>query len=64
MNEFDVLGFPLEEGLVFLRRLGDKRIEIKGTTANKKDKETLLFEPRIIRCTETESIITVVISYF
>lgn len=64
MDKFDVLGFPFEEGLEFLRGLSNKRIEVKGTTADKKLKETLLFEPRIVRCTETGSIITVVISCF
>ncbi|MFA5523351.1 MAG: hypothetical protein WDA24_03235 [Tissierellales bacterium] len=64
MDKFDILGFPLEEGLELLRGLSNKRIEIKGTTADKKLKETLLFEPRIVKYTETENIITVVLSCF
>ncbi len=64
MSEFDITGFPLEEGLEFLKELSNNKIEVKGTTANKKLKEPLLFEPRIVRCTKAGSIITVVFSYF
>ncbi|WP_352419634.1 hypothetical protein [Proteiniborus sp.] len=64
MNKFDILGFPVEEGLELLQGLSDKKIEIIETKASKIDKGTILSEPRILRCTETESSFTVVISYF
>lgn len=64
MNRLDILGFSVAEGLGILEEFTDKKIRIKETTASKKDKGTILSEPRIIRYTETESNITVVISYF
>ncbi len=64
MNRLDILGFSVAEGLGILEEFTDKKIRIKETTASKKDKVTILSEPRIIRYTETESNITVVISYF
>lgn len=64
MSGCDIIGLPLEEGLILLKRHSSNKIEIKGTTANKKLKEPLLIEPRIVRCTESGNIITVVVSYF
>ncbi|SCG83415.1 hypothetical protein DW1_1847 [Proteiniborus sp. DW1] len=64
MSKYDIIGFPLEEGLNLLKKQSSNKIEIKGTTADRKLKEPLLFEPRIVRCTDTGSIITVVVSYF
>jgi len=64
LNIYNILGLPLDEGLIHLRRISDKKIELKETTSNKKNVEPLLTEARILRCTETEGIITVVFSYF
>ena len=64
MSKFNIIGFPLEEGLELLKKLSINEIYIKETTADKVLKEPLLNEPRIIRCTETGSTITVVVSYF
>lgn len=64
LDKFDILGFSVEEGLKLLEGLSNKKIEIIETKASKIDKGTILSEPRIIRCIETESSFTVVISYF
>lgn len=64
LNKFDILGFSKKEGLELLEGLSSKKIEVKETIGSKKDKRTTLSEPRIIRCTETESSIIVVVSYF
>lgn len=64
LNKLDILGFSLEEGLELLKGQSNQKIEVIETMAIKKDKKTILSEPRIIRCTETKSSINVVISYF
>lgn len=64
MNNYNILGLPLNEGLIHLRRISDKKIALKETLSNKNGFKTLISEARILKCTETKETITIVFSYF
>ena len=65
MESSKILGLPLQEGIEAIKKL-DKtiKLDIEEVYSTKKDIKDELIEPRIIRVSNTDSVITIVVGYF
>jgi hypothetical protein len=60
-----ILGLPLQEGIEAINELHKAiMVDIKETHSTKEDKKHELIEPRILRVSNTNSMITIVVGYF
>ncbi len=65
MELLKILGLPLQEGIDLIKKFDDSmKIETKETYSTKRDTNYELIEPRILRVSNTDSVITIVVGYF
>lgn len=61
----DILALPLEEGIELIKKYNNTmRIEISETFSPKKDSKYELNDSRILRVSNTNGVITIVVGYF
>jgi len=64
LDTYEFLGLTLEEGLEIIKRRGITNYEVIETHGTKKIRNTNLTEPRVIRVTERDNNVSIIVGFF